>query len=278
MTIQFVIRDDDLSYFSDIELIERLYQGVWKEFPITFATIPYQKGTIAGHMPLEYWHTNTVFPIGENVALVNYIKSKIKEGRVDLVMHGIHHTYRFDRHKIVPELKEPSPNFAVQLREAKQYLEEVFMTEINTFVPPSNTMSKEVSRELISQGFNLLNLPGVRCNTRSLLSWPHQKSRLERIYYMAKHRFDSPKPIIEGTRWEIGGYALTPSTNLEQLKSAFRYCLTHNLPFVLATHFWEHSCRLPNNNNKLQYDILLEFLDYCYSYDIKPCLARDIIL
>jgi hypothetical protein len=95
---------------------------------------------------------------------------------------------------------------------------------------------------------------------------------------MLKYKFDSPIPIVDDNRWEVGGYALTPSTNLETLKNAFLYCKDNGYPFVLATHFWEHKCILPNDSKRIQYDLLKEFLDFVSKYDITPIRARDLEL
>lgn len=278
MSIQFIIRDDDLSYFTKIEEIDNLYKNIWGDFPITFATVPYQKGTFAGHMPLTHWHTKKTYPIGENKELICYINNNIKLCNVDIALHGIHHTYRFKGHTVIPELIDEINDFESKLLESKRYLEQLFNINVNTFVPPSNTMSIDIVKTLIKNDFNLLNLPGVKKNTRSIFSLKHQISRLQRVYFMLKYKFDSPIPIVDNSRWELGGYALTPSTSLENLKKAFLYCKNNNHPFVLATHFWEHKCILPDNPKKTQYDLLKEFLDFVNKYDVKPIRAKDLEL
>ncbi|MFY4858281.1 DUF2334 domain-containing protein [Aliarcobacter butzleri] len=277
--MQFIIRDDDLSYFTDIEEIDSLYKDIWNTFPITFATVPYQVGTaLVGFLPLKHWHDTQAYPLGKNIKLIQYINEKISENKVDIALHGINHTYRVKNHTIYPELVDKIDDFEEKLIEAKKYLESLFAIDINTFVPPSNTMSVDIANILIKNNFNLLNLPGVKRNTRGLLSLKHQIARFQRIYYMLKYKFDSPIPIVDGSRWEVGGYALTPSTNLATLKNAFLYCKDNGYPFVLATHFWEHKCILPNDPKKTQYDLLKEFLDFVSKYDINPIRARDLKL
>jgi hypothetical protein len=278
MSVQFIIRDDDLSYFTPVEEINNLYKDIWDTFPITFATVPYQKGSFTGHMPLNHWHTNETYPIGDNFELIDFINNKIENKQVDIVLHGIHHTYRFKGHHIIPELIDNIEDFEAKLIEAKEYLEKLFNIDINAFVPPSNTMSVDIANTLIKNDFNLLNLPGVRRNTRKITSMKHQLARLQRIYFMIKHRFDSPIPIIDKNRWEVGGYALTPSMNIDTLKNAFLYAKDNGHPFVLATHFWEHKCILPDNPTRTQYDVLKEFLDFVSGYDINPIRARDLKL
>ena len=161
--------------------------------------------------------------------------------------------------------------------EAKAYLDNLFGTDINVFVPPSNTMHKNIAKILIDNGWNLLNLPGLRKNTRSYLSLSHQFARVERLLSFAKNKTDMSKPLMWNSRWEIGGHPLTPSTNIDNLKKAFHLALDHGYPFVLATHYWEHNSLLPKGV-KTQYHLLMDFLDYVSKYDIKPVTAKELII
>lgn len=278
MTIPFIIRDDDLSYFTDMSQLYDLYSDVWFEYPITFAVVPWQKGAFAGHVPVELWHSDRKYAIGDNQTLVVGIKDEIKAGNADIALHGICHTYSIRRNRITPELYEYEGEFSRDLDLARSYLETLFDIDINTFVPPSNTMRKDISRVLIDEGWNLLNLPGVWRNTRPLLSLKHQYGRLHRIYNHLRYGVDSTKPLVWRDRWEVGGFALTPNTRLDSLKRAFELAKDRGHPFVLATHHWEHMSLVPGGDGLRQYDLLREFLDYVSKYDVKPVRARDLKL
>ena len=95
---------------------------------------------------------------------------------------------------------------------------------------------------------------------------------------MYRYGFDSPVPIIDGSRWEVGAYVLTPSTDINQLKKAFLFAKENGYPFVLATHYWEHKCLLSYDSKRTQYDLFLEFLDFVSKYNINPIRARDLKL
>ena len=151
MTIPFIIRDDDLCYFTDASELRISYSEIWSSFPITFAAVPWQSGACAGHVPLAYWHSKLCFPIGNNHALVSLIKEQYAKGRIDIALHGIHHTYAIKHKQFVPELIDFSGDFEATLALAKRYLDDLFDIDVNIFVPPSNTMRSDLAKILIKQ-------------------------------------------------------------------------------------------------------------------------------
>lgn len=278
MSTQFIIRDDDLCYFTDPSDLASLYADIWSSFPITFAAVPWQSGAFAGHVPLAFWHTTRCFPLGENTELVSLVKAQLANDCIDIALHGIHHTYAIKRNQIVPELTDFKGDFGKAVMSGKQYLDDLFGTDIKVFVPPSNTLRSDLAQILIAQGWNLLNLPGLRRNTRPALSLQHQIGRIRRLLSFIREGVDMSAPLVWPTRWEVGGFPLTPTTNLEKLKHAFRLATENGHPFVLATHYWEHRSFLPNEEGRCQYDLLRDFLDYVSRFDIKPIPARDLKL
>lgn len=278
MSLQFVIRDDDLCYFTNPDHLNSLYSEIWSSFPITFASVPWQKGAFAGHVPVPYWHSQRAYALGDNVELVRLIRDLLASGSVDLALHGIYHTYRINRHRIIPELIDFGGDFRREVAMAKAYLDDLFEIDIKTFVPPSNTIRPDLAKVLVEKGWNLLNLPGVRRNTRPYLSIRHQLARLRRLVHFIRYGVDTTVPLVWENRWEIGGFPLTPTTNLENLKLAFRIANDKGHPFVLATHYWEHYSLLPGNKGKRQYDLFRQFLEYVSGFNINPVRARDIDL
>jgi len=272
-----VIRDDDLCYFTKPELLEKVYAGIWTDFPITFGAIPYLKGSPAGFVPPEYWHFQEPLMLHKNNELIDYIKPHIATKRVDVALHGIHHQYRPSRNGLLPELRVAMPNFEAQVLEAKQYLEILFNQKINVFIPPSNTMSSKAAMTLKRLGFHLLNLPGVKQRSRPLFSPQYTLARLQRIYFHVRHGFDSPIPLKINHLWEIGSHVLTPGIDLNHLKKAFLYSYDHGYPFVLATHYWEHASYLPHHSKSTQYDLLRTFLDFVSQYKINPITASELV-
>tara|TARA_Y100001968_G_C19454442_1_gene771579 strand:- start:21083 stop:21919 length:837 start_codon:yes stop_codon:yes gene_type:complete len=278
MKTQFVIRDDDLCFFTNHDELYKLYSDIWDHYPITFAAVPWQKGTFAGHIPLKYWHTNKSFPIGENKDLIEFLNLYKNKGNLDIVLHGINHTYNKVGLKFIPELVDYNDDFKSSIAEAKTYLDKLFNTDINIFVPPSNTIRKDLAKILINGGWSLLNYPGLKRNTRSLLSIEHQYMRIARLIHLLVHKVDMTSPLTWDDRWELGGHPLTPSTDIHLLKKAFLMSYERGDPFVLATHYWEHNCVIPTSVLSTQYDLLLEFLEFVSKYDVVPALASNLVL
>lgn len=278
MSIPFIIRDDDLSYFTDVDDLRRSYEGIWEHYPVTFSAIPWQKGALAGHVPVSHWHTDCAYAIGDNVDLVRFITAEIKAGHADIALHGIHHTYKPRRYSLWPELLSYDGNFRRDVEGGRRYLEELFGIDINVFVPPSNAMTKRIASALIKDGWNIFNLPGVRKNSRSLLSMKHQIARMKRLYSFMRNGFDSTDPLLWAERWELGSQALTPTSDMGLLKRAFLHALNNGHPFVLATHHWQHGSLVPGGDGIRQHDLMREFLDYVSQYDVMPIRARELQL
>ena len=92
--MKFAIRDDDTSYFTAPEELEKAYDFI-KEGCISLSVVP---NTV-------YTHKNTVFPYGKdnlcgefdisrNKELVDYLKQNKKENRYDILLHGYNHEYK----------------------------------------------------------------------------------------------------------------------------------------------------------------------------------------
>lgn len=134
--MDILIRDDDLSYVTRPQELERLYDGIWEQAPIHFATIPFvyarQKETPKGLRKENYW-------IGENKELVRFLKQKITEGKAVIWQHGFTHR-DFDGHF---ELERGDERLLYdELHKGKEHLERTFGVTVDTLVPPHDRISK----------------------------------------------------------------------------------------------------------------------------------------
>lgn len=277
MKIPFIIRDDDTCFFTKIEDLEWCYKDIYDKFPITLAATPFIKESyLTWQVTPEYWHAKDIFDIKDNVELINYLNNKIKEKKFWISLHWIHHTYKVQNHKITPEFLLPIKDLGNKLLNAKKHLEHVFKININEFVPPSNSISINTYNELNKLNFNLLNFPwSKKWFNRPIFSFRHTFAFIKRFIFLKKYWFDYPYPLFIDDHWELWSQVLTPSTNLDTLKKAFLFSYENNLPFCLATHYWEHKSYISYKNKIRQIDILKEFLKFVSKYDIKPMLASD---
>ena len=275
--IPFIIRDDDTCFFTKPEDIEWAYKDFYNTYPVTLAATPFLKESfLSWQVSSEFWHTKEIFDIGNNKELIKYLKSKIKEGKIWIALHGINHTYKVENHKITPEFLMNIDNLETKLKKAKSYLEKIFWIKINEFVPPSNTLSINAYKALNKLNFNLLNLPwSKKWFNRPIFSLKHTYYFMKRIMFLKKHWFDSPFPLLLDNHWELWSQTLTPWTDIKILKKSFLFCYENNLPFCLATHYWEHKSYISYKNKIKQIDILKEFLEFISKYDTTPMLASE---
>ncbi len=150
------LRDDDTSFFTEPEDYVNGYGNFWGKVPVTLAVVPFSHGSqrkkveIPDHLDnrngiLREWQKNATaeeltefhrtYPIGGNIKLVEYLKSMIKDGMIEIAQHGVFHRYN----ERGPEMFSNEMAFEA-IRDGKEYLEKVFEIPVSTFVPPSNTI------------------------------------------------------------------------------------------------------------------------------------------
>lgn len=163
------LRDDDTSYYTSPEELIKGYDFVWGNYPITLATIPFIHGSsqiMSNLDPLncnildlenvgqaksdQYanmrsWEKNAtineasdyyrVYPMNDNRKIVDFLKPYINDGSIEIAQHGVFHQYTPSG----PEMRGGRISFET-VQYGKEYLEKLFETEIQTFIPPSNTI------------------------------------------------------------------------------------------------------------------------------------------
>ena len=256
-----IIRDDDLSYWTRPTEIEKVYKPIFdKKVKVSFATIPFSvKMYNAGNFNTFYQALEEK-PIGENKEIINYIKEKIKENLVEIMLHGYNHLYSFECdgkidfaikenleksrriHKKIKFLGEYNyqdyKTLNKKTRLGKEYLEDLFKVKIKNFVPPSNQINKSGIKAIIDNNLNLSGLIGKRYNReftfRGILTY------LDRVLWNFRYKnIIYPKIANYGKHKELTGYALTPSTNWDRYYKQLNFCIKNNYPFQIATHYWE---------------------------------------
>ena len=115
--MKVAIRDDDTSYFTKPKDLQRAYDFLNEDDCVSLSVVPYT-------VPV---HRDDVFPYGkeigmgyydiaENTELLEYLKKKYKQGKVDILLHGYSHEYQLSENKWLAEMKWKSSS---QLRKEK---------------------------------------------------------------------------------------------------------------------------------------------------------------
>ena len=75
--MKVAIRDDDTSYFTTPESLDRVYGDVWDRVPVCLAVVPFAIGYEQPGIPPEHWHSGESFALERNPALVSFLRELI---------------------------------------------------------------------------------------------------------------------------------------------------------------------------------------------------------
>ena len=232
--MKFAIRDDDINYFTRPEELEKVYDGIWDLVPISLSVVPFIGGGETGAIPSKYWRSEKIFPLGENMQLVKFLREQLSKGRISLMLHGYSHRdyprgYEF----------EAGEDLFAKVKKGKDYLEELFDVEIKTFVPPHNSLSRAGAQAVIDNGLNILiayshwpwERPFERANfvnfAKMLWFW---------LRYGKSKRY--PKALCFSRHKEFGCYTLHPRVSLQELKEGLEFAIKRRGNFCLAVHYY----------------------------------------
>ncbi len=233
--MRFVIRDDDTNFFTTPEDLEKVYKDIWNLCPINLSVVPFHRCTKSGAIPKKHWKGDDIFPIGDNPRLVSFLKQKIRENKISIMLHGYSHQdgeqyYEFGSHNY--------PLLHKKIRQGKNYLEALFDTRISWFVPPHNALSKEGLRAAIKNHINVVNVNSFRPDQRDF-SFNNISPFIKLKLFNLKHKERYPFVLDFKNHKEVYHASLVPETDLETLKKRFLFCYRQKGIFVLATHYWE---------------------------------------
>src|SRR5919106_6037673 len=214
--MKVAIRDDDTSFFTTPEALERVYGDVWDRVPICLAVVPFAIGYEQAGIPPAYWHSGESFALERNVALVAFLRELIRSGRATVALHGYTHQDCGNGSEF-----QTGTNLAERVRDGRQYLEGLLGCRISVFVPPHNALSKRGLAAVTGSGLNILGSflsfrPSMREWDRQTAAnwWAIQRYRRA----TGRTRRDPlvyPLPLRYTTHAEFGCHSLVPGTTVE---------------------------------------------------------------
>ena len=292
--MKFAIRDDDTNYWTKPEEIEKVYGSIWDKIHVSLATVPFvsQKYLIVrdyrrGHPCVKrevlkfIRHiekrknfsdlNNKIFPFGENMVLVNFLKEQIKKGRISIMLHGYSHDFYSNGYEF-----EVGDGLSWKVNKGKKYLEELFGVEIKTFVPPNNSLSSRGANAVIDNALNILidysHLPWERpFGLDNLLNF------LRNFCFWIKFKKNKrlPYPIRFKKHREFPCYPVGPYTDFENLKEGVKFTLKSSGSFCLATHYYA----LAKDEKLLgKFKNFIDYVDKNYRSQIKYVKADDLFI
>jgi hypothetical protein len=238
----FCIRDDDTSFFTGADELERAYGEITKYGPVSLAIIPFCKAGTSKGIPEKFKRRWSIHALHDNRELVEYLRDGIATGRYEAMLHGYHHDEEDRLFEFIGADDLPR-----RVRDGRKYLEDLLGAPIRVFVPPRNGIGRQGLQAIAAEGLHLGGVAGVRSGWDPLsrstwANWWRLRS------WRLRGGFGTPWILNLDDHREISGNAVTPSSNLQENEARFDCARRLGGVFCLATHYWELDvpCKAPN--------------------------------
>jgi hypothetical protein len=230
--MKFLIRDDDCCAFTTVEDIERCYARIWDIAPANLSVTPFRIPGDDPHIPAGLIGDTRVMPLGAHGELVHFLREKIAAGKIDVALHGYHHTRPRGR----PEYAA-GDDLDSRTRDGKRYLEDLLQCEVQTFVPPYNTIDAKGFDAIVGAHLNLVGIPSFWRNSERPFSVANISRLATRKFYRSVRGIDYPHVLRFSDHKEVGYVSLTPAQTLSAIRHQFEGIAAANGVFVLAVHY-----------------------------------------
>lgn len=240
--LKFALRDDDVDFWTDPNVLESLYRPFWDiGGVVSFAVIPFGIETYDRGKPETFYQVpNTQRAVGENLALVAYLREKIEQGKVDILLHGYDHEYKVEgKQKWIPEcLWKSQEQLEKEMKDGRTYLEELFDRTVSVYVPPSNSIDKKGITAMEAAGLQLSGTIG-RSKDRAM-SLSYVQAYMWRAFTAWLYSGSLYPHVMKiGSHLELAAQPVTSQVALDSLMAYIQVCKKMSAPCVLATHHWE---------------------------------------
>ena len=231
--MEFCIRDDDTSYFTSPDDLEKVYGDIARHGPISLAVVPFHRAGSSGCVPERLRTRGAVHPLHENEALVEYLRDRISEGRFEIMLHGYHH----DESDGLAEFTDRS-DLNERVSHGRKYLEDLLGSRIRVFVPPGNTIGAAGLKAITRERLHLGGTAGVRAGWSPFapVTW---RTWLRLRKWHRGGGVGVPWVLDLGDHREIPGNPVTPAARFEENTARFQTALRMGGVFCIATHYWE---------------------------------------
>ena len=231
--MQFCIRDDDTSFFTSPEQLERAYGEVTRWGPVSLAVVPFHRAGTSRGVPEKYRGRWSIHPLHENRGLVEYLRQTTAAGAYEVMLHGYHHDEPDNRWEFYH-----GHDLSRRVADGRKYLEDLLQAPVRVFVPPRNAIGRAGLRAIIGEGLHLGGVAGLRAG------WPAWSPRSWKLWVQLrrwKRRGGAGVPWVLdlGDHRELSGNAITPVSRSTTNNASFDAALHVRGAFCAATHYWE---------------------------------------
>lgn len=225
------IRDDDVSYYTNYEEFDNIYRKL--NIPVSVSLIPF---AVPYHGESKPYGTGFSFEekdFRENNQLVAYLEEKIKEGWVEILLHGYSHEYKKAK-RLIPELIwKPRERLQKELLLGKKIIDDTFNIYTSVFVAPSNEIDKKGIQIIEQMG---LNFSGCFHGFTRKLDFCFLKNSFKR--YFSRLIYGVPLGGIMRFK-NHNELATVGIQSYQKLIKYYKACKRNNWDFCLVTHYWQ---------------------------------------
>lgn len=265
--IRLIIRDDDASFFTKPDDLIKVYSLI-PEFPVSFAVVPFIVS--AGEACPETKGNVTPRKVSENKELSSYLSDRYKDGKCDILLHGITHEYHYLGGKKVSEMIWREREEPLLLNEmilaGKNELELAFQVKINCFVAPHNDIGKLGVRSVYSNGMHYSGIIPISFSRD--ISYRSVRNYVKRFWVRYHNGFQYPGVLNYGTHLEVNACV---SGKGEYLNKIYNYCKISEAPMAINVHYWDM------RDNPQKYRDFFRFVKYAIEDGAVPSRMREIL-
>lgn len=256
-----------MNFFTKVEDVKQIYRDL-QRFPISFAVVPIviDVSTIGACLDTK---GNTIPKyIGENKELVEWMKIEYANGNVDILLHGITHSYQFLKGKRQFEMqwRNGEKNLSKSLQYWKEKLSTLFGCNITCFVAPGNKVTKYTLYSAVKAGMNFSGLVALKMNRQFTIK--NIGCYLKRWGMRFATGLQYPAVLHYSTHNELNA---CPLREEEYLYKMFEWCKKHNAPMAINVHYWYL------RDNPQQLSKLVRFVKYALANGAEPAKLSDLL-
>lgn len=293
--MRFAIRDDDTNFYTTPAELESCYGDIWHEYRPTLSLISKVKGNWLKWVHQIYkdkqdtdWEAwtndDTIHPIEDNSAIIEFLKEKTSENKIDIAFHAKYHR---NEDSVLPEQRYnnyvhgaefyTTRDLTSEIKEEVTHLSELLDYPITVFTPPQNMLSMKGYRAVLDAGLNICG-GGIAFykkekNVKGLINIARQG------VFKALHReSDYPRVLKFNDHNEIAyHYPLQPTTRLDSLIYDFDMVRKYNGDFVLSTHYIEFDYPMVYDEKIKMKKILVDFLDHVSRFQVEKVTLSEML-
>jgi hypothetical protein len=233
-----IIRDDDISYFTPPSTLENIYGDFLEDNKVSFSVIPnvyasieltsiggYYKNTKLDYDPLiapEYRGKKEYYNVEDNHELIEFLNKK----NINVLQHG----YAHERINNIPEFSINSRDIIYERAiKGKNILKKSINKDIDIFIPPWNSVSKEAFKALNDEYKGIIVKTVYPLNQNIDLLLPYYiKELFNNNYHLNKNLLIIDNYVL-----------IDQELKITSLKDRMDYILKRFKVMVIQNHYWD---------------------------------------